>query len=222
MQIDITLAVHFRTPFNVGTGALAEQWTDRPTLRDATGRPIVPGSALKGRLRHTCEALLRTLADSDEAACRAPAPDAMCPLRPRHHGDYCPICRLFGAPRRPSPLFFSDLRRATAAPPTPVLLRTGVSIRRNRRVAEAQRLYDQEAAAPVAGMGFRGDIRGHLSDADAPALLALLWGGLRALDTLGGGRTGGLGFCDIEAIVSADGRPLDNAALEEGLRQWHS
>jgi|CXWK01.1.fsa_nt_gi CRISPR/Cas system CSM-associated protein Csm3 (group 7 of RAMP superfamily) len=222
MHIEIALAVVFTTPFNVGAGALAEQLTDRPTIKDGWYRPLLPGSALKGRLRHTTEALLRTLRQDDLAACRSPSPDTTCPLDPARLGDYCPICRLFGAPRRPSPLYFSDLRRPSTEPPAPVLLRAGVSIRRNRRVAEAQRLYDQEAVAAGAALVYRGVIAGHLMDDDAPALLALLWGGLRALDTLGGGRTGGLGRCRISVDARRDGQPADAAALEEGLRQWHA
>lgn len=223
ISIDVTAALH--TPFNVGTGALGDAFTDKPTVKNGQQHAFIPGSAFKGRLRHTCERLLRALLDDDHAACHTPDPANTCPLDRAWLGAYCPICRLFGSPRRPGPLTFSDLhwqgQAVDIAPPT--LLRTGVSIRRSRRVAEPQRLYNLEAVDALS-IAYRGQISGHLPDADAQALVALLLGGVNALASIGGGRGSGLGQATFTARARIDNRLVDDAwmrhGLEEGVRQW--
>lgn len=220
MQVEIDLTVTFQAPFSVGTGALGDALTNRPTIKNGKLEAIIPGSSLKGRLRHRCERLLRALLADDAAACGAPNPANTCPLDPAWLRQYCPICRIFGSPRRPGPLMFSDLTwhgRLLEKPPT--LLRTGVSIRRSRRVAEPQRLYDLEAVDAAAELLYRGTISGHLNDDDAQALAALLWAGLRELQTLGGGRGSGLGRCRVTPRVRAGGRAVDDAWLRAGLER---
>lgn len=220
MQVTIEVRVRFAAPFNVGTGALGDALTNKPTLKDDQQRPLIPGSAFKGRLRHTSERLLRALQDSDAAACHAPDPASTCPLDPHWLNDYCPICRIFGSPRRPSPLMFSDLRwMAGGQEAAPTRIRTGVSIRRNRRVAEPQRLYDLEAVDATADLTYTGAINGHVNDADAQALLALLVVSLRELQTLGGGRGSGLGRCEVEATLRINRRPVDEDWVRNGLQQ---
>lgn len=216
MQLTIDLKIRFLTPFTVGTGAMGETLTNKPTIKDAQQRPILPGSALKGRLRHTCERLARSLLADDNAVCHAPAPDSTCPLDPVALTHYCPICRLFGSPRRPSTLRFSDLHWSEGSFPAPTLVRTGVSIGRRRRVAEPRRLYDLEAVDPL-DVVYQGQITGHLNEAEAQALTALLLGGLNALTTLGGGRGSGMGRCHIVVEARVDGRLIDATWQREGL-----
>ncbi len=218
MEIKIELTARFLSPFNVGSGALGDALTNKPTLKDGRSRPIIPASAFKGRLRHTCERLLKTLQEDDHAVCQAPDPAAACPLSPHWLNDYCPACRLFGSPKRPSPLTFSDWTWALSDA-APTQIRAGVSIRRSRRVAEPQRLYDLEAADPLTAP-YKGVIQGHLADDDAPALAALLWAGIRDLKSIGGGRGSGLGRCKIEAVVRIDGRKVDESWLRQGLTHW--
>lgn len=225
MQVQITIRATFTSPFIVGTGALGDALADKPAIKNGRQQPIIPGSSFKGRLRHTCEQLLRSLLASERAVCHAPDPAATCPLDPAWLGNYCPICRLFGSPRRPAPLLFSDLRWREDQMATPTRIRTGVSIRRNRRVAEPQRLYSLEAVDPLS-IQYQGEISGHLTDADSQALLALLIAGVRSLKTIGGSRASGLGRCHLAAIVRVDGRQLADEAtwlrqgLQDGRRLW--
>ncbi|MCZ7672185.1 MAG: RAMP superfamily CRISPR-associated protein [Chloroflexi bacterium] len=216
MLLDIDLKITFLTPFSVGTGAMGETATNKPTIRDARHHPIIPGSAFKGRLRHTCEGLVRSLLNADNAVCHAPVPDTSCPLDPAWLGQYCPVCRLFGSPRRPASLYFTDLRWQDNTLAAPSLIRTGVSINRRRHAAEPLRLYDLEAVDAL-DIVYQGRISGHLNEAEGQALVALLLGSLRTLTTLGGGRGSGLGRCHIEAQTRVDQRLVKEAWQRDGL-----
>ncbi len=145
----------------------------------------------------------------------------MCPIIDAWAGSYCPICRLFGSPTRHSSLRFGDLQWEQAITLTPHIdIRTGVSIRRSRRVAEPQKLYNQEVVGAMAQMHYQGTIAGHLVADNSHQLVALLLAGLRHMHTIGGGQTGGLGHCTFETRVVIDKRPQDDTWFEEGLAKW--
>ena len=221
MHLKIEFTAVFKTPFNVGTGALANTYTDRPTIKNGQQRPIIPGSSYKGRLRHTCEQLLRTLQQNTAAACQSPEANTMCPIDVAWAGGYCPICRIFGSPNLHSPLRFSDLQwEANVSLKSPTEIRTGVAIRRSRRVAEPQKLYNQELFGPVSQTRLKGTITGYLVDDDSQQLAALLIAGLRHMHTIGGGQTGGLGHCTFQTRLRIDGQLQNDAWFEEGLAQW--
>jgi CRISPR/Cas system CSM-associated protein Csm3 (group 7 of RAMP superfamily) len=218
LQIKVTAV--FTSPFTVGTGALADSLADKPTIKDGLNRPFIPASSVKGRLRHTCEKLIRALQNDEHAACPAPNPQFTCPLDPARLGDYCPVCLIFGSPRRPSPLVFADLRQAESDVDIPTVVRTGVSIGRRRRVAEPQRLFRLETVAPLPQIEYMGEISGHLTGANSQALVALLVGGLTMMNTIGGSHARGLGRCRLEAITTVDGQPVDGDWLRKGLDIW--
>lgn len=222
MKVQIEIKANFAAPFMVGSGALGDVLSDKPTIRDGQQRPIIPASAFKGRLRQRYEQLLRALLDDDGAACHAPAPQSTCPLDPAWLGNYCPVCRVFGSPQRPSSLMFSDLRwQEDLAAPS--VIRSGVSIRRSRRVAEPARLYDLEAVDPVQ-IQYLSQITGFLVEDDAQALLALLLVSIQDIQTLGGGRGSGLGRCHLETRMRVNGKRVNEAwlrqGLAEGVAQW--
>lgn len=219
MEITVRLFAQFTSPFSVGSGALGDTLTNKPTLRDGIGKPIIPASAFKGRVRHQCEQLLRTLQDNEYAVCHAPDPAFTCPLDRHWFNAYCPVCQIFGSPKRPASLIFTDWHWRGQLDAAPTLIRTGVSIRRNRRVAEPQRLYDLEAVDP-AGERYEGQIRGHLPPEMGQPLTALLWAGISSLKTIGGGRGSGLGRVQLRAEVRVDGRRVDESWLREGLTHW--
>ncbi len=50
-----------RTALHIGTGTVLSTATNAPLLRGADGRPIIPGSSVKGALRSASERLLRSL-----------------------------------------------------------------------------------------------------------------------------------------------------------------
>jgi CRISPR/Cas system CSM-associated protein Csm3 (group 7 of RAMP superfamily) len=230
MQFKIDLMIRLETPFSIGTGALTGVFADRPLLKDSLGYPYLPGSALKGKLRHAYEQVARGLwAERNRPwphDCRAPTPDAMCQRDPDDRASFCPVCRVFGAPWLPSRITCSDLmlhepaflreeRRRAERNPLPTSLRHGVSLSRRRRVAEEARLYTTEVWMPGGQPAFRGEVRGDLERDE----LALLTVALENLVALGAGKTGGLGWCTVEQTVSVfqDERwqTLDAAALRQ-------
>ena len=231
MRVEIALRVDFETPFSVGTGAMAGITVDKHPYRDALNRPVIPGSSLKGRARHSCEAILRTLTGDENSACHSPRAETMCPQDPRRDTmDYCPVCQIFGGPSRGAAFTFSDLQWEladhweTLAPPTDI--RNGVSIRRTRRVSEPNRLHKTETFAPAQETRYDGQISGHLPDEEATryALAALLAVGLKNIRSLGGSRSRGLGRCkvsvEVEEMVEGELNLISDGQLREGLSTW--
>jgi CRISPR/Cas system CSM-associated protein Csm3 (group 7 of RAMP superfamily) len=219
MQILIELAVSFDGAFNISGGTMGGSLARRPLLTDWRGLPLVPGSSLKGRLRHTCKQLAEGL---EIPTCEDPRPDAMCPNGPTP-GELCPICRLFGSAGHSSPLTFSDLLLMepdflTKGVPPPTSLRYGVGISRRRSVAADQLLYDTEVFLPGGSVTFGGEIGGYVDEQD----LALLVAGLENLITLGGSKTGGLGWCDLDFKVWQVGSDGQKTEFESAdiKRRW--
>jgi CRISPR/Cas system CSM-associated protein Csm3 (group 7 of RAMP superfamily) len=210
MQIQIDLSLQFTGAFNVGSGTAGGSLAQRPLLKDWRGLPYLPGSSLKGRLRHTCKQLAEGL---KQASCADPRAEVMCPNGPS--GDKpCPICRLFGSPAFPGPLVFSDLILAepeflTRNPP-PTSLRYGVGISRYRRVAEDDLLYSTEVFLPGGPVIFKGSISGQIDEPD----LGLLVAGLEMLATLGSGKTAGLGWFELDMTLIA------NLSATEAKTRW--
>jgi CRISPR/Cas system CSM-associated protein Csm3 (group 7 of RAMP superfamily) len=233
MRVTVNIECWLASPFVIGTGALADSPADVPTVKDGWHRPIIPGSAFKGRLRHTCEALVRAITRKDESVCRAPAAESMCPYNPNWLGNYCPICLVFGCSTLRSRFQFSDLRWAllgTASvedwPSTD--LRPGVSIERARRVAEEGRLFLIETFGRTrdiseAEISYQGEIAADFPDANREyyGLVGLVMAGLATLTNLGGSRSRGLGRCRFEATARmTDGSVIPAQELRVGMEQW--
>lgn len=67
--------IETRTALHVGTGTVLSTATNAPILRGADGRPLIPGSSVKGALRAASERLLRALG---QRACVVFSPDSAC------------------------------------------------------------------------------------------------------------------------------------------------
>lgn len=217
MRIRLELRVEFDTPFNVDSGAMGGSVAHKPLVRDFQGWPMIPASSLKGRLRHECERLAKALAEEWPYDCQPPEPDKMC--QGQWPDEFCPICRLFGSPWHISPLLFSDLKLlGQGARPPRSGLRYGVALSRHRRVAEEKFLYSTEIFAPVP---LAGTIEGNVSEEG----LALVLAGLDSLFALGGGKSGGLGWCRLETRAYRINEDLseEEISLDEiKKRRWGS
>jgi len=189
---------------------------------------------LKGKVRHECERIARALIPNFEQCwpCHPPQPKDMCrgePSTPDWQEAVCPICRIFGAPWHPAPITFTNLElTTTAGSPGPrgwdqlhsvrtTDLRTGVGINRRRGVAEERLLYATETYGPPLALLYRGRIWGTLEERRE---VALLLGGLRSITALGGARSQGLGWCQVEATVRLDNQPASVEELLQELDQW--
>ena len=226
MKVDIHMKVTLETPVNVGSGALADALADKPTLRDARDLPIIPGSTLKGKVRHVCEQIAHRL--WDDRVCHAPYPDQMC--RGARSDEVCRVCRIFGSPWYRSPLRFGNLHLEPAGEPVPTkveweksphlqdgLVRTGVGLSRRSGTAQEEVLYSVEGYSPPPTFVYGGHITGRLADEDE---LALLLVGLRQVRALGGSKGRGMGWCQVEPTVSVDGQPRDVEEILKVVEQW--
>ena len=223
-QEKIELAAVVDTALCVGAGGSSGSLADKPILKNGQGRLVIPASQLKGRLRHECEKLARTLG---WPVCNSPTAQYMCPQRVGQNSatfdipsyrlkerigqghlenapnykpsTHCLICQIFGNPSLPARLQFSDLVCVEPAENIPEVLRPGVSINRRRRTAEEQKLYFLETSPANAGLRFEGSL--HLQSpwtlvdgTPAPFARALILTGLKHIYALGGGKSAGLGW----------------------------
>ncbi|MCS6862323.1 MAG: RAMP superfamily CRISPR-associated protein, partial [Abditibacteriales bacterium] len=71
-----------QTALRIGAGrATGVTGTDLPVVRDATGKPYIPGSSFKGALRAYVESLVRSVNPSRKAACN--------PVSRDRQNDWC-------------------------------------------------------------------------------------------------------------------------------------
>lgn len=178
LPLTLSLTIAIDTALSIGASGASTVLADKVAVRDAYDRLIIPGSHVKGRLRHACEEIARALGHT---VCEAPRPDTMCPqfddtgLEPRiprfgsdgtettlddpRGQPCCVICQVFGSPACPSALTFSDLvymDPAAGEAPTgrwdaQPTLRPGIGMDRRRGVVSEKRLYYIETTP--AGLG---------------------------------------------------------------------
>ncbi len=194
IKIDVTITL--RTPMNIGSGAQQGTLAQRGMLKERDGWPYIPATLLKGRLRHYAEQVASTLPNT---TVRNPHD-----LTNIEADDL--VSQVFGTPWQQGRVFFEDCylsgppailewRRQMPNPRT--MQRTGVSINRRRKVAADQRLYKTELLLPGVPLSFSGTIRGHLNRKQA----ALLVAGLNLVPAFGRGKSGGLGWIEVETHV---------------------
>jgi CRISPR/Cas system CSM-associated protein Csm3 (group 7 of RAMP superfamily) len=163
---------------------------DRPLQVDENGRPVLPASSVRGRVRVHLERLLR---GTGQPACTPPRPESMCP---HQDGRYCLACRIFGCPRREALVRFDDLRLATPAPEA-LPQRANVSLSRRLGTAQGERLVISETTPWQDGheLQFIGWASGRAGREDVGWLLAAI----RLVTHIGGGKARGLGQVRLEA-----------------------
>lgn len=210
------------TGLHVGAGgSLAVVGSDNPVVRDAQGRPFIPGSSFKGALRSTIEALVNALSPGGKRepwACN-PLDDGQRCVKPddvqnksddeitqlvehsvNNGGRACTVCRLFGSPWLASKVKVKDLY--LDVPPGQewlgrVEVRDGVAIDRDTETVAGGRKYDFEVVPRETPFCL------HLRvDNASQEELGLLFLGLREFNNggavLGGNTSRGLGAVRIE------------------------
>lgn len=203
----IPLTAIIDTALSVGSGGSTGSLADKPIVRTAENRLLIPASQLKGRLRHECEKLARGLC---WPICESPNPQTMCPQRSGfsveqenafHRQDYwmpederhhCLICQIFGNPSLPSRVVVDDLICTAKPDILPEVLRPGVTINRRRGTAEDKKLYFLETSPVNAQLQFKGAI---YLQRNAPIFTkALIFAALHHIHALGGSKSTGLGW----------------------------
>lgn len=213
----LKLTVTPETGLSVGGSGNTGVRADKTIQRDGHDWPVIPASQIKGRLRHTCEAILRA---AGVAICRPPNPETCCPQHPAVSDPPCPICSIFGSPWTTSPLRFCDLVHAPSSGESSVI-RPGTGIDRRRGIVKEELLFLTETTAPGAEPVFRSvtpTISGTLAE-EGQALLLLA--GLHAIKNWGGGKSRGLGWATVQADARFDDREIAlDVRGKETLAQW--
>lgn len=212
------------TALRIGAGrSLEPTGTDLPVLRDALGRPFVPGSSFKGVLRSRVEAMLRSLAPVGQEkrwACN-PLEEAERCITPQDIADKkkqlrgqkkadadqllttwveagtCVACQLFGSPWLASHVQVRDWLVDETFWLGQFQERDGVAIDRDTETASEKKLYSYEVVP--AGTVFDGVI---IVENAEPWQLGLLMAGLNEFErgtlALGGATSRGLGGVTLE------------------------
>lgn len=228
----IPLTALIDTALCVGAGGSSGSQADKPILKTADGRLVIPASQLKGRLRHECEKISRGLG---WATCESPIAETMCPQRagfsskdPQdndyenkfHRDDYqvpdddryhCLICQIFGNPALPAKLQISDLICVEPPENIPEVFRPGVTINRRRRVAEEKKLFFLETSPANTQLAFTGTI---VLAPDLPSFAkVLILAGLKHIHALGGSKSAGLGWLQWRSPLF-DAPEIDQSAWD--------
>jgi CRISPR/Cas system CSM-associated protein Csm3 (group 7 of RAMP superfamily) len=194
----------------IGSGGSSGSLADKPIVRNADNRLIIPGSHLKGRLRHECEKLARSL---HLPVSESPNPGAMMQT------PDCWISAIFGNPVSASRLLVDDLICDSPAQELPPeVIRPGVTINRKRGTAEDDKLYFLETSPPNQGLTFTGHI--HLIRPPEYAL-PLIIAGLHHIRALGGSKSAGLGWLTwkLPNELQLDGNHAGWAMLQRGAQK---
>ncbi|AHJ29723.1 RAMP superfamily CRISPR-associated protein [Nodularia spumigena CS-584] len=200
--INIPLTAIIDSALCVGAGGSDGSLADKPIVRNAEGRMIIPGSQVKGRLRHECEKLAKGLGWQ---IFESPKADILCPneeqVSSQFHSDYklegykghhCFVSQIFGNPILPSRIVVDDLICQLSREDLPEIIRPGVTINRRRRIAEEKKLYFLETSPPHNQLEFSGEI--HLLPGCPEYAEALILAALRHIHALGGSKSAGLGW----------------------------
>ncbi|PHM10367.1 RAMP superfamily CRISPR-associated protein [Nostoc sp. 'Peltigera malacea cyanobiont' DB3992] len=196
----------------VGAGGSSGSLADKPIVRNSERNLLIPGSQIKGRVRHECEKLLRGLgweiAESPNAGrmvIRRDNPPAKFNRDeykiPGYEDTYhCLASQTFGDPVLPSRVIFDDLICTEEPENLFEVLRPGVTINRRRRIAEEKKLYFLETSPANAQLQFKGEI--HIQPSLTPErpdyAKVLILAGLRQIYALGGSKSAGLGWLHWE------------------------
>ncbi len=203
-----------RTGLHIGAGKSADlAGSDLPVMRDGGGRPLLPGSSLRGVLRAGIESFSASLRlDAVRSRAEKPAPG----LPPDFVEGWTKLTlvdRLFGAAADRSGAFSYGSRLQISdglcTEDVAVELRDGVGIDRERRTAAQGVKYDLEVVP--AGTRFLGRIRfKNPADYELGLLAQALWMLDQGLLLLGGKSARGLGWMQVEVTSP---RQLDPLAL---------
>ena len=203
-----------RTGLHIGAGKSADlAGSDLPVMRDGSGRPLIPGSSLRGVLR----AGIHSFSDSlrlDSVLSRAEeAPPDLPPEFVEGWTKLKLVDRLFGAAADRSGAFSYGSRLQISdglcMDDVAVELRDGVGIDRERRTAAQGVKYDLEVVP--AGTRFLGRIRfKNPADYELGLLAQALWMLDQGLLLLGGKSARGLGWIQVEVTSP---RQLDPLAI---------
>ncbi len=176
-KVTIQGSLTFDTAFHIGSGREGEMATDMGVLLEPdTGRPILPGSSLKGKFRATAErlagylGLTACLLDTKLSGVRCVTDES---YRRARHEEFqqledeekklrwlahhvCDVCAFFGSPLHASRIYFTDgvLKDWSGS----LEIRDGVSLDRDSETAREGLKFDFEVVPAAAVFSVRLDL----------------------------------------------------------------
>lgn len=223
-----TVTAVIDTALCVGAGGSSGSLADKPVVRNAEGNLLIPGSQIKGRLRHECEKIARGLGWEIS---ESPSPGKMVIRRDKapnifsrseyevsgyNETYHCLISQIFGDPVLPSRVIFEDLICTEDPENLAEFIRPGVTINRRRRTAEENKLYFLETSPPHVSLRFEGQI--HLLPDFPSYAKPLILAGFKHIHALGGSKSAGLGWLSWENLPKFEGTQADWDFLAKGRK----
>ncbi|WP_293132575.1 RAMP superfamily CRISPR-associated protein [Microcoleus sp. bin38.metabat.b11b12b14.051] len=221
-----TVTAVIDTALCVGAGGSSGSLADKPIVRNAEGNLLIPGSQIKGRLRHECEKIARGLGWKIS---ESPSPGNMVIRRDKEpnifgRSEYevlgynetyhCLISQIFGDPVLPSRVIFEDLICTEEPENLAEFIRPGVTINRRRGTAEEKKLYFLETSPPNVSLRFKGEI--HLLPNCPSYAKPLMLAGFKHIHALGGSKSAGLGWLSWETLPNFEVTDADWDCLARG------
>ncbi|MEN9271364.1 MAG: CRISPR-associated RAMP protein Csx7 [Thermostichales cyanobacterium HHBFW_bins_127] len=214
-RLEVTGILTTVTALRIGSGRSTEPiGSDLPVLKDALGRPIIPGSSFKGAMRSRLESFLRGI---DPNLARDPSEltstaqfRIINQLKQDHKGDDAAltealigetdlVSQVFGSPWLSGKVQIRDLPVVASAWFGQYQERDGVAIDRDTETASDGKLYDFQVVPANTPFEFRMVVE-NAQEWE----LGLLMLGLYQFETeqipLGGGRSRGLGVVQLDIL----------------------
>lgn len=228
-RLDLSYCIAWKGRWHVGSGYQSPTADRLQRRRDGEdGAPFVPGSQMKGVLRHQCERLALALGlkavdphagaeDGDRSLIEHFVPLARSEL---------PVDRLFGSRRQGECLFVTNAVPVPSEGEEATTVQARTAIDRLTGTVMEQHLFTTELAEGDIDLAGRIRARhpaGILTQEDGagfPYEYALLVAGLLSLDALGGDKSAGLGRCEVAVVPDSlrwNGCPI---SLEDSLRSF--
>ncbi|MCC3413197.1 MULTISPECIES: RAMP superfamily CRISPR-associated protein [unclassified Microcoleus] len=214
------------TALCVGAGGSSGSLADKPIVRNSEDNLLIPGSQIKGRLRHECEKIARGLGWE---ICESPNAGKMVVRRENAPNEFkrneyevlgyndtyhCLISQIFGDPVLPSRIIIDDLICTEDPENLAEFIRPGVTINRRRRTAEENKLYFLETSPPNVSLKFKGQI--HLLPNCPSYAKPLMLAGFKHIHALGGSKSAGLGWLSWETLPNFEVTDADWDCLAKG------
>ncbi|MEG4287354.1 CRISPR-associated RAMP protein Csx7 [Microcoleus sp. C2C3] len=212
-RLELTGTLTTVTALRISKGRSTEAiGSDLPVIKDALGRPLIPGSSFKGALRSRLESFLRgidpNLAEDPANYTSSTRNNQVKDLKVKYKNDDLNLTQelldltddigsLFGSPWIASKFQVRDLTVQPEAWFGQYQERDGVAIDRDTETAAEGKLYDYQVVPAATPFDFKAVVE-NAHDWE----LGLLMIGLHQFETeqipLGGGRSRGLGVVKLE------------------------
>lgn len=165
-----SLIIDLHSPMHISSGSTEQGYIDKFTVKK-DGKPYIPASSIKGKVRDNFYTVLANKLDSDQAKQITE--------------------EIFGGEGfSPSNIMFEDLTTNS----TDTGIRFGIAVDRYRQIAKDGALFNQETAEKTQ---FMGNVTVYLSNKNEKYQQELL-SAFSMIEVIGAGKSQGLGFCKVQ------------------------